>query len=74
MVVLVQREARLALGAHTSEVLAAAAVQRAHLTGILGCHKVALDALVAVGTAVLSVHAPWDVACQTRWLAGECRA
>jgi hypothetical protein len=64
LVVLVEREAWLALSALASEVLAAATVERAHLASVLRGHEVALDAFVAVRPTVGPVHAPWDVASQ----------
>jgi hypothetical protein len=49
VVVLVEREARLALGALSRDVLAASTVERAHLARILISHEIALDALIAPG-------------------------
>lgn len=73
-VVLVEREAGLALSAHACQVLAAAAVQGAHLASVLASHEVPLDTLVAVGATVVPVHAPWDVAGDAGGLAGQCGA
>ncbi len=69
VVVLVEREARLALGALSRDVLAASTVERAHLARILISHEIALDALIAVRSSKRTVHAPWDIAGEARRLA-----
>jgi hypothetical protein len=71
VVVLVEGEAGLALGALSRDVLAASTVERAHLARILICHEIALDALIAVRSPKRTVHAPWDIAGNARGLACE---